>query len=68
MSEIKKTGREIGTDAQEARRNADGEDLSDKLANTGDEIRKNLENAGDDIQDAADDAKDKIGHDSSNAS
>lgn len=59
MDDLKKTYREGETDAKEAWRNRDGEDLADKVGNAGDEIRKNLGNAGDDLRNAVDKMGDK---------
>ena len=52
MDDLKKGAREIGTDAKQTWRKADGEEsFGDKVANAGDEIRKDLGNAGDDLDD-----------------
>ena len=56
MDDIKKGARESEVEAKEAWRKADGESVSDKVANAGDEIRKDLGNAGDDIRETVRDA------------
>jgi hypothetical protein len=52
MDDLKKTFREGEETSKETWRNADGEDLADKVGNAGDDIRKGLGNAGDDMNDA----------------
>jgi hypothetical protein len=59
MNDVKKAARELETDARQAWRKRDGEDVGDRMANAGDEIRKDLGNAGDDIREAARDARDR---------
>lgn len=62
MDDLKKGYREGETEAKEAWRKRDGEDLGDKVGNLGDDIRKNLGNLGDDMRRAADDAGNTAKH------
>jgi hypothetical protein len=54
MSDLKQGARDAKTDAKEAWRNADGEDLGDKVANTTDRAKDAIANAGDEIHEEAD--------------
>ena len=55
MSDLKRTARDVGADAKETWRKADGdESLGDKLANVGDRVSNEVKNAGDEIHEEAD--------------
>ena len=56
MSDLKQTARDAKTDVKEAWRNADGESLGDKVANTTDRAKDAVENAGDELHEEADKA------------
>ncbi|HTK43812.1 MAG TPA: hypothetical protein VL749_00470 [Patescibacteria group bacterium] len=54
MSDLKQDARNAKTDAKEAWRNADGESLGDKVANTTDRAKDAIANAGDEVHEEAD--------------
>jgi hypothetical protein len=52
MDEVKRTYRDVKTDAKKAVRGVDGTDLKDSVGNAGDEASKELGNLGDDVRKA----------------
>jgi len=56
MSDLKRDVRDTKMDVKEAWRNADGESLGDKVANTTDRAKDKLANAGDELHEQADKA------------
>ena len=56
MNDLKRDARDAKTDVKEAWRNADGESLGDKVANTTDRAKDELANAGDELHEQADKA------------
>lgn len=48
--DVKRTYRNIETDAKKTRRDLDGTDVKDTVGNAGDEARRVLGNVGDDIR------------------
>jgi hypothetical protein len=54
MDELKKAGREIGTDVKKAGREADGHQWTDDVKNTADDIRTGAANLGDDLRHGSD--------------
>ena len=56
MNDLKRDVRDAKTDVKEAWRNADGESVGDKVANTTDRAKDKLANAGDELHEQADKA------------
>ena len=62
MSDLKRDARDAKTDVKEAWRNADGESLGDKVANTTDRAKDKLGNAGDELHEQADKASREVAY------
>ena len=54
LSDLKETARDAETDVKEAWRNADGESIGDKVANTTDRAKDAAANVGDELHEEAD--------------
>jgi hypothetical protein len=50
MDEIKRAGRDAGTETKKQVRDLDGHDVGDDIGNAGDEVKKDLGNLGDDVR------------------